>query len=470
LPPHSTTLTPPPTPTRSRSKSRHLARQTASRFTREAPRSLVNAFHTLVGNPTGYGTKAVASGVLNLCISVFAMVWVTIWGAQLTSNLTVAKLAVGVAGLHELETAQLQLRTGPACSLGGAAYTGWLKVRELPQYPSAFPSPSPHPPPSRALACSGTSVISRAPGSSLSPPAPPLPVQTNYPLMDLNEEGASISGMKDLLESGACDSMLTILPAATRYTGSLASLVGAAGITMTGNPLKFGPQDFAVGVRRDMPEVAEALSYWINALRLCQPGIKGSACEFLLDAKGMPMDDTHPDGPQLGENMDILFRKYHGSPVITKTSDAIGPDNFILAFVLAWGVCGLALLWELCQLRFRDRVIALARGSGLWKCVTGEPFNAINPKTGNVSLKRLRCTFKARTSPTTPRSLPTSPRMSHLPAAHGCCTRACSMRTSPPTHPRPASWRPSWTATLTRAPMTTRWSSAACVATWSAPT
>ena len=74
------------------------------------------------------------------------MVWVTIWGAQLTSNLTVAKLAVGVAGLHELETAQLQLRTGPACSLGGAAYTGWLK--------------------------------------------------TNYPSMALNEEAGSISEMK----------------------------------------------------------------------------------------------------------------------------------------------------------------------------------------------------------------------------------------------------------------------------------
>ena len=389
---------------------------------------MVNAFHTLVGNPTGYGTKAAASGVLNLCISVFAMVWVTIWGAQLTSNLTVAKLATGVAGLHELETAQLQLRTGPACSLGGAAYTGWLKVRELPL--QTFPPLSP---PTRAL----FGHLGHLPGSSLSP-APPLPVQTNYPLMELNEEGASISGMKDLLESGACDSMLTILPAATRYTGSLASLVGAAGITMTGNPLKFGPQDFAVGVRRDMPEVTEALSYWINALRLCQPGIKGSPCEFLLDAKGVPMDDTHPDGPRLGENMDILFRKYHGSPVITKTSDAMGPDNFILAFVLAWGVCGLALLWELCQLRFRDRVIALARGSGLWKCVTGEPFNAINPKTGNVSLRRLRGTFKARTSPTTLRSLPMSPRISHLPAAHGCCPPVpCVPLCVPPRPPTP---------------------------------
>ena len=31
------------------------------------------------------------------------------------------------------------------------------------------------------------------------------------------------------------------------------------------------------------------------------------------------MDDTHPDGPKLGENMDLLFRKHHGSPVITET-------------------------------------------------------------------------------------------------------------------------------------------------------
>ena len=48
--------------------------------------------------------------------------------------------------------------------------------------------------------------------------------------------------------------------------------------------------------------------------------------------------------------------------VITEKSDAIGPDNFILAFMLAWGVCGLALLWELCQLRFRDRIVSLALG------------------------------------------------------------------------------------------------------------
>ena len=66
-------------------------------------------------------------------------------------------------------------------------------------------------------------------------------------------------------------------------------------------------------------QVTEALSYWINALRLCQPGIKGSACEFMLDANGVPMDDTHPDGPKLGENMDLLFRKHHGSPVTTET-------------------------------------------------------------------------------------------------------------------------------------------------------
>jgi len=39
----------------------------------------------------------------------------------------------------------------------------------------------------------------------------------------------------------------------------------------------------------------------------------------MLDANGVPMDDTHPDGPKLGENMDLLFRKHHGSPVITET-------------------------------------------------------------------------------------------------------------------------------------------------------
>ena len=294
-------------------------RQTATRFTREFPQYTVSALHTLVGNPTGYETKAAASSVLNLCVSVFAMVWVTIWGAQLTSNLTVAKLAVGVAGLHELETAQLQLRTGAACSLSGAAYTGWIK--------------------------------------------------TNYPLMEINEEGKSNEAMTKLLGVG-CDSMLTDLPAAQVLANS------GQGINIVGDPLKFGFQDFAIGVRLDMPEVTEALSYWVNALRLCKADIEGSACFGQ-------------------ENMDDLFRKHHGTLTPVVVSDAIGPDNFILAFLLCWGVAGAAFLWELCQLRFRDRMIALTCGSGLMKCVSEEPFNCLNPKTGTIAMKKLRGMFKA---------------------------------------------------------------------------
>ena len=72
------------------------------------------------------------------------MVWVTIYGAQLTSNLTVAALAVTVAGIHDLPQAQMKDLTGPACSLGGAAYTGWIKARALPQFrpPAASPDPT----------------------------------------------------------------------------------------------------------------------------------------------------------------------------------------------------------------------------------------------------------------------------------------------------------------------------------------
>lgn len=338
-----------------------MSRQTMSRFMKETPRYTVNAMHTLVGNPTGYETKAAASGILNLCVSVFAMVWVTIWGAQLTSNLTVAKLAVGVAGLHELETAQLQLRTGAACSQGGAAYTNWLKAR--------VPLRSRHLAAAHPALRESLSAVRR------------VLAQINYPLMQLNEDGGSIDEMTTMMGDGKCDSMLIILPAAQR----LAAECGA-GINLVGDPLKFGPQDFAVGVRLDMPEVTEALSYWINALRLCKADTAGSACENQ-------------------ENMADLFKKYHEANACAgggggAVSDKIGPEAFILAFILCWGVSGLALLWELCQPRFRDRCVALFWGSGLRQCVTDDPFNCLDPRTGALSSNRLRRTFKVhRTAP-----------------------------------------------------------------------
>ena len=48
-----------------------------------------------------------------------------------------------------------------------------------------------------------------------------------------------------------------------------------AHLSIRGEPLDFGPQDMAVGVRADLIDVQQALSYWIQTLRSCNPRVPG---------------------------------------------------------------------------------------------------------------------------------------------------------------------------------------------------
>jgi len=136
----------------------------------------------------------------------------------------------------------------------------------------------------------------------------------------------------------------------------------------------------AVGVRKDMLPVTMALSYWFQELRACNPTTDGSPCYNEL-------------------NMEQIFNKWHNvvtCPTSKSGASSIDYVNFLYVFILCWVGAGCAFLWEISQLRFRDRMISVFMGSGLRECVCDGPFNAINPKTGVLSSNHLRSTFKAR--------------------------------------------------------------------------
>jgi hypothetical protein len=47
---------------------------TASRLFRETPPSFANGIHTLITGPSAFSTQSASSGVLNVAVSIFAMV------------------------------------------------------------------------------------------------------------------------------------------------------------------------------------------------------------------------------------------------------------------------------------------------------------------------------------------------------------------------------------------------------------
>ena len=149
------------------------------------------------------------------------------------------------------------------------------------------------------------------------------------------------------------------------------------GLELVGEPLKYGPQDMAVGIRKDLLDVNVALSYWIQQFRACSPSIPGVCYN--------------------GINMDGLFQRWmstadcDGGP---ETSASLDPSSFIHIYLFCWGVAGLVLLKESVQSRFFDRLTTIFRGHGLWECLTMPPFACIDAQ-GRLDRRRLRAAFKA---------------------------------------------------------------------------
>lgn len=259
------------------------------------------------------------------CIHVRWQVTMTLYGAKLTANLTVAALSLPVKGIPDLPKAQLGGLVGSICSQGGAAYTSWLK--------------------------------------------------SQYPNMQLNEAGLTTEMMLAELEAGRCDGLILIAPKAREFATK--DKYCRFELSLIGEPLPFGPQDMAVGVRKDLPDVTAALSFWIEQLRQCSPDIPG----VCYNAK----------------NMAGLVEKWLSSSggCDGKASDhSLGPGSFMHVFLLVWILAALVFILELIQPRARDRMFAIAFGHGLMECAISEPFACVNGR-GIVDIKLLRKRFKA---------------------------------------------------------------------------
>ena len=87
------------------------------------------------------------------------------------------------------------------------------------------------------------------------------------PDMDLKlVRGSSLELAKVVSDAtGECAVMIDSTPQIQRLVASQCEL----SLHIPGQPLDFGVQDMAVGVRAALPDIRDALSYWIQTLRQC---------------------------------------------------------------------------------------------------------------------------------------------------------------------------------------------------------
>ena len=306
---------------------RVLSKRTEGYLTRSRFLSTIGEYgasmaHTQLGGCSAFSPRTPAAGILNVALAVFSLLWITIYAAQLTANLTISELRLPVEGIHDLVEAQRQGRVGAACSQGGAAYTQW--------------------------------------------------VQTNFPTIDLHTDAITVEEMIAALDAGRCESIILTSPDADIVAADC-----GLNTVKVGEPLRFGPQDFAVGVRSDLSDVQVALSYWIQELRGCSPAVPGACYR--------------------GTNLDGLYTAWYSATNCAAGRELkanLGPENFLYVYFLCWVSAGLAVLWELSSLRFRDRIVALLFGSGLWECVSDGPIKCLDPTTKMICLPRLKCQFR----------------------------------------------------------------------------
>ena len=97
------------------------------------------------------------------------------------------------------------------------------------------------------------------------------------------------NGLPDLVAAlgrGQCDGIVDAAPFVDALSQGAVDLdpgpgtryCGAAQLETVGLPLRFGLTDMGVGVAPRHPELRDALSFWIQALRSCNPTVKGELC------------------------------------------------------------------------------------------------------------------------------------------------------------------------------------------------
>lgn len=343
-----------------------------ARFRAEWPSYAVRAVHTQVGGPSMYEPRVATASLLNITFAVYAMVWITVYGAQLTANLTLKQLVSPVDSIDKLLAAQKKGAMGSACIQHGTATVKFL--------------------------------------------------HKSFPALETNEDFKRIEDMISALDAGRCE--VLILDALT--ADSVASDCSRK-LSTVGQPLRFGPQDLAIGVRPDMPGVQATLSYWIQLLRECSNSAQASACYH-------------------GLNMEELVQFWYPSPANCRGhktgTNAIDSISFMYVFIFCWTAAGFGLLWELGTLRCFDRLLALTRGHRLFDALKAYQFDGVESASGLLIARKLKRSFRA-TDPCRRPSFSRSPVRDH-PCGQSR-PASCSRRTSA-TAPRGSGTSPSCAA------------------------
>mmetsp|Transcript_5711 Transcript_5711/g.8801 ORF Transcript_5711/g.8801 Transcript_5711/m.8801 type:complete len:830 (-) Transcript_5711:2106-4595(-) len=150
-----------------------------------------------------------------------------------TGTLTMFGTATRINNFQELAEKQKTGSVGPACAAENAAYIDFLK--------DAFPE------------------------------------------MKFVEVPNSQESFYNALQQGTCSVIISDYPVATHFTLQQFQKdrckVGGKPIGVIGQPLGYGLNQYAIGIRRDIPiEVVDTLSYWLNILMTCSPGDPDGDC------------------------------------------------------------------------------------------------------------------------------------------------------------------------------------------------
>jgi hypothetical protein len=254
------------------------------------PYYAASTFSQVISDPAAFSPNTVSASAFYACFALFAFIFNSVYTAKLTADLTVLQSTLPVSGLDMVGQAQAEGKMGAVCVLAATAYGAWM--------------------------------------------------MKTFPDMELIEVVGTQEDMIAAMVLGRCEGVVNVYPDSyysvqrIQNCGDKLELVGA--------PLRFGPQDMAVGVRSDLSQVHVALSYWIQVFRSC---------------------DRNDAGPCYNRiNMQGLFSKWYSGPGCAYTDrEGLGPEAFFYPFILL-GVAGTAVvIAELCSARMRHRLTVFRR-------------------------------------------------------------------------------------------------------------
>lgn len=108
-------------------------------------------------------------------------------------------------------------------------------------------------------------------------------IATAFPQLNIKGISFAEEGVHQALTDGTCDIIFASYPDATLFVRSFSlnekCLVNGLPIGVIGEPLEFGLNHFAFGVRNDLPdEVLQTFNYWLQALMACFPNDPNGHC------------------------------------------------------------------------------------------------------------------------------------------------------------------------------------------------